>query len=55
MCGNGFLNTLLEKRDEVGRLEKGRKQLLDDLNEMRILEIKKEEALDRSVWRTHFG
>ena len=38
-----------------GRRGKGRKQLLDDLKEMRGYCKLKEEAVDRTVWRTRFG
>jgi hypothetical protein len=38
-----------------GRRGRRRKQLLDDLKEKRRYWKFKEEALDRSLWRTHFG
>jgi hypothetical protein len=37
------------------RRERSRKQLLDGLNEKRIHWNLKEEALDRTLWRTRFG
>ena len=39
----------------TGRRGRKRKQLLDDLKEKSGYRILKEEALDRTVWRTHFG
>jgi len=39
----------------TGRRGKRRKQLLDDLNEKREYLKLKEEALDRTLWRTRFG
>jgi hypothetical protein len=38
----------------TGRLRKGRKQLLDELNETGGYCKLREEALDRPVWRTGF-
>jgi hypothetical protein len=46
----------LEGRIKVaGRRGRRRKQLLDDLKEKRRYWKLKEEALDRTVWRTRFG
>jgi hypothetical protein len=46
----------LEGRMEMtGRRGRRRKQLLDDLKERRRYWKLKEEALDRTVWRTGFG
>jgi hypothetical protein len=46
----------LEGRIEItGRRGKRRKQLLDDLKEKRRYWKLKEEALDRTLWRTRFG
>jgi hypothetical protein len=46
----------LEGRIEMtGRQGRRRKQLLDDLKEKRRYWTLKEEALDRTLWRTHFG
>jgi hypothetical protein len=46
----------LERRIEMtGRRGRMRKQLLDDLNETRRHWKWKEEALDRTLWRTRFG
>jgi hypothetical protein len=46
----------LEGRIEmIGRRGRGRKQLLDDLKEKRRHWKLKEEALDRTLWRTRFG
>jgi hypothetical protein len=46
----------LEGRAEItGRRGRMRKQLLDDLKEKRRYWKLKEEALDRTLWRTRFG
>jgi hypothetical protein len=46
----------LERRTEMkGRRGRRLKQLLDDLKEKRGYWKLKEEALDRTVWRTRFG
>jgi hypothetical protein len=46
----------LEGRIEMtGRRGRRRKQLLDDLNEKRGYRKLKEEAVDRTLWRTRFG
>jgi hypothetical protein len=46
----------LEGRIEMtGRRGRRRKQLLVDLKEKRRYWKLKEEALDRTLWRTHFG
>jgi hypothetical protein len=46
----------IEGRIEVmGRRGRGRQQLLDDREEKRGYWKLKEEALDRTVWRTRFG
>jgi hypothetical protein len=46
----------VEGRAEVtGGRGRGRKQLLDDLQENRGYWKLKEEALDRTLWRTRFG
>ena len=39
----------------MGRRRRSRKQLLDDLRETGGSYELKEEALDRSMWRTRFG
>jgi hypothetical protein len=39
----------------TGRRGRRRKQLLDDLKEKRRCWKLKEEALDRTLWRTRFG
>jgi hypothetical protein len=39
----------------TGRRGRRRKQLLDDLKEIRGYWKLKAEALDRPLWRTHFG
>jgi hypothetical protein len=46
-----------EERDEemMGRRGRRRKQLLDDLKEKTRYWKSKEEALDRTLWRTRFG
>jgi hypothetical protein len=38
----------------IGRRGRRRKQLLDDLKEKKIYWKLKEEALDRTLWRTRF-
>jgi hypothetical protein len=38
-----------------GRLGRRRKQIRDDLKEKKVYYKLKEEALDRTVWRTRFG
>jgi hypothetical protein len=46
----------LEGRIEMARRQGRRhKQLLNDLKEKRRYWKLKEEALDRTLWRTHFG
>jgi hypothetical protein len=46
----------LEARIEtIGRRGRRRKQLLDDLKENTIYWKFKQEALDRTMWRTGFG
>jgi hypothetical protein len=46
----------LEGRIEMtGRRGRRRKQLLDALKEKRRYWKLKEEAIDRTMWRTHFG
>jgi len=46
----------IEGGTEITRRQRRRsKQLLDDLKEMKRDRKLKEEALDRSVWRTRFG
>jgi hypothetical protein len=42
------------RREMTGRRGRRRKQLLDDLKEKRGYWKLKEEALDRTVWRTRF-
>jgi hypothetical protein len=54
---NSLLKHLTEGKLE-GRIEmtgRRRKQLLDDLKEKRRYWKLKEEALDRTLWRTRFG
>jgi hypothetical protein len=46
------VNERIEMKERRGRR---RKQLLDDLKEKRIYWKLKEEALDRTLWRTRFG
>ena len=60
MRKNYFLILVIERniagRIEVtGRRGRRRKQLLDDFKERRIHSKLKEEALDRTLWRTRFG
>jgi hypothetical protein len=49
-----FLHSLFAKTDTNARGRR-RKQLLDDLKEMRGYGKLKEETLDRTVWRTRVG
>jgi len=47
---------MIEERTEVTRRQgRRRKQLLDDLTEKRGYCRLKEEALDRTLWRTGYG
>jgi hypothetical protein len=39
----------------IGRQGRRRRKLLDDLKERRGYSHLKEEALDRTIWRAHFG
>jgi hypothetical protein len=51
-----MIEGMLEGRIETKeRRRRRRKQLLDDLKEKRRYWKLKEEALDRTLWRTHFG
>jgi hypothetical protein len=43
------------KIEMMGKRGRRRKQLLDDLKEKRRYWELKEEALDRTLWRTRFG
>jgi hypothetical protein len=57
---NCLINYIIEGKvkgsiEVTGRLGGRCKQLLDDLKEMRGYWMLKEEALDRSLWRTRFG
>ena len=46
----------IKGRIEVtGRRERRRRKLMDDLKERRGYSHLKEEALDRTMWRAHFG
>jgi hypothetical protein len=44
-----------EKLEVTGRRGRKSKQLLDDLKEKRRYWNLKEEAVDHTLWRTHFG
>jgi hypothetical protein len=48
-------NKLEGRTEMMGRRGRRRKQLLDDLKEKRRYWKLKEEALDRTLWRTRFG
>ena len=55
-----LLNHVIEEKIEggiqaTGRQERRCKQILDDRNEKRGSWKLKEEALDRTLWRTRFG
>jgi hypothetical protein len=57
---NCFLKHIIEGKigggiGVMGRRGRRRKKLLDDLNETRGYWKLKEEALDRTLWRTRFG
>jgi hypothetical protein len=57
---NCFLRQVIEGKinrgkEVTGRPGRRRRKLLDDLNERRGYSHLKEEALDRTMWRTHFG
>jgi hypothetical protein len=46
----------IQRGTEVtGRQGRRRRKLLDDLKERRVYSHLKEKALDRTMWRTHFG
>jgi hypothetical protein len=59
LCRNSLLKYVIEEK-VLGRIEmtrrrgRRRKQLLDDLKEKRRYWKLKEEALDRTLWRTRF-
>jgi hypothetical protein len=55
--GTAFYNRLLKEGGikVTGRRGKRRRNLLDDLKERRGFSHLKEEALDRTMWRTRFG
>jgi len=60
LCRNSILKQVIEgktKREmEVARRRgRRRKKLLDDLNYRRGYSYLKEEVLDRTMWRHHFG
>jgi hypothetical protein len=60
LCRNCHLKHVIEGKVEgrievTGRRGRRRKQPLDDLNEKTGCWKLKEEALDRTVWRTGFG
>jgi hypothetical protein len=56
-----FYNGLLKERykgggiEVTGRRGRRRRKLLDDLKERRGYSHLKEKALDRTMWRAHFG
>jgi hypothetical protein len=55
-----FYSGLLKERakggiEVIGRCERRRRKLLDDLKERRGYSHLKEEALDRTMWRARFG
>jgi hypothetical protein len=53
--GTAFYNTLTEEGKSDGKTRYKTEQLLDDLQAKRGYCKLKEEALDRTVWRTGFG
>jgi hypothetical protein len=60
LCRNCLLQGVLEGKIKGGievtrRRGRRREKLLDDLKERRGYSHLKEEALDRTMWRAHFG
>jgi hypothetical protein len=56
LCRNCHLSHVIEgKIIRTRRRGRRRKQLLDDLKEARRYWMLKEEAQDRTLWRTQFG
>jgi hypothetical protein len=56
----GLLRQVIEGKikggiDVTGRRGRRRRKLLDDLKERKGYSHLKEEALDRAVWKAHFG
>jgi hypothetical protein len=59
-CRNCFLQRVIEGKiqggiEVTGRQGRRRRKLLDDLKERRGYSYLKEEALDRTIWRTRSG
>ena len=57
---NCLLQRVIEGKDKRGdisdrKTRRRRRKLLDDLKERRRYSHLKEEALDRTMWRAHFG
>ena len=60
LCRNCLLQRVIEGKikggiEVTGRRGRRRRKLLDDLKERRGYSHLKEEALDRTMWRAHFG
>ena len=60
LCRNDLLKHIVEgdidgRMAGAGRRERRRKQLMGGLKKTRGYRKLKEEALDRTMWRTHFG
>ena len=60
LCRNCFLQQVIEGKikggiEVTGRRGRRRRKLRDDLKEKRGYSHLKEEALDRTMWRTCFG
>ena len=60
LCRNCLLQWVIEGKikggiEVTGRRGRRRRKLLDDLKERRGYPHSKEEALDRTMWRAHFG
>jgi len=60
LCRNCLLQQVIEGKikggiEVTGRRGRRRRKLLDYLKERRGYSHLKEEALDRTMWRTHFG
>ena len=60
LCKNCLLGLVIDGKIEVrievtGRRGRRRKKLMDDLAEKRGFSKLKDEALDRTVWRSSFG
>jgi hypothetical protein len=60
LCRNCLLQQVIKGKikggiEVTGRRGRRRRKLLDDLKERRVYSHLKEEALDSTMWRAHFG